>query len=710
MAHYIFAKNPVKNAGFYEFSKTVDVKNSADFTVNIYASSRYILYINGEYVCEGPCRSQEEVRYFDTVSYRLTQGKNTIVAKIMHQTDGFTTVFKTDTPMLICQIKSDTELFETDSSWECFSIENHNLIHREPYFYGLPYCEEIYAPLYKTPLEITENSEFDFSEFGYFNATGVARYTPLKKRPIPMIYPSKEISFKVVKVGDGFIELDAGKYTTAKVCAEIAKNTEMKILYSECYEFENNEKRLRDDTTGFLNGYYDFISTSHEDFKYESYWFRAFRFIRIESENPEKDLKSIKAYRTTYPLEITGKFECSNEYYNKMVDVNENTLLSCMHEIFVDCPYYEQQQYIMDSAIEGNVVTCLSTDTKMLRKCLEEFAVSQKSSGLLHANYPSTYVQIIPGFSLFWIFFLNDYLDYSADTAFAKKHIGTMDKILTYFKSQVEQHGLISTSPYWDYIDWVPGWVWGIPTLRNGEAITVYNLYYAYGLKCAIDICKKTGRLGLASEYEACYESLKEKMNKNCFDNAKGLYRDGNETKSYSAHTIVWAILSEVIPKDKEKELASHLFDKDISRCSFSMNYYLFRALEKCGMYDKTPEILKGWEKMLNMHCTTWCESPDNPRSECHAWSCAPAYEFATNILGVKRNFEDVITIKPTVLGLKYAKGTVPTRHGHVAIDWENSDSGFKISIKSPENIEKHLILPNGEEKIFTENTATFKI
>ncbi len=710
MARYILTKDPIKNSEFYEFSKIVNVENSADFTINIFASSRYILYINNEYVCEGPCRGHEEVRYFDTVSHKLSQGENTIVVKVMHQTEGFTTVFKTDKPMLICQLRSDTELFETDLSWKCFAIENHNLVRQEPYFYSLPYCEEICAPLCKIPIEIIENSEFDFSEFGYFNATGVARYTPIKKRPIPMIYPTEEISFKVVKSGEGFMELDAGKYTTAKICAEISKNTKMKILYSECYEFDDNEKGLRDDKSGFLKGYYDYISTSDEDFKYESFWFRAFRFIRIEAENPEESLKSIKAYRTTYPLDITGKFECSNEVYNKMVGVSENTLLSCTHEIFVDCPFYEQQQYIMDSAIEGNVMTCLSTDTNMVRKCLEEFAVSQKNNGLLHANYPSTYVQIIPGFSLFWIFFLKDYLDYSADISFVKNNIGTMDKILTYFQTQLEKHGLISTSPYWDYIDWVPGWTWGRPPIKDGEAITVYNLYYAYGLKCAIDICEKIGRVGLASEYKACYDSLKAKINSLCFDEEKGLYKDGSETASFSAHTVVWSILSEVVPKEQEKALAMHLFDDNISKCSFSMNYYLFRALEKCGMYDKTPEILKGWEKMLDMNCTTWCESPDKPRSECHAWSCAPVYEFATNILGVKPSFENIITIKPTLLGLSWAKGVVPTRHGLVSIQWENNENGFKITIDAPENIEKHLILPNGEEKVFAESLAEFSI
>ncbi len=707
MAYYISPEKPIESCGFYEFSKTARVKAPADFTINIFASSRYILYVNGKYVCEGPCRGHEEVRYYDTVTHPFGQGENHILVKVLHQTENFTTVYKTDKPVLICRIKSGNEQFETDLSWKCDFIENHAMFYPEGHAGFLHPCEKIKLPLQKRPLEICEGNEFDFSSGSSFNTWGCAHSLPMEKRPIPMIYPKDEITFKAVKSGDGFIELDAGRYTTAKICAEIAKGSRIKILYSECYQAENGEKGLRDDTSGVLKGYYDLISTSDEDFIYESFWFRAFRFIRIEAENPEKALKSIKAYRTTYPLDITGSFECSNERYNEMVAVSENTLLSCMHEIFVDCPHYEQQQYMMDSAIESNVGCCLSTDTKMVRKCLEEFAVSQKSSGLLQANYPGTYIQIIPAFSLFWIFLLKDYLDYSADTGFAKSHIGTMDRVLAYFENQIEEMGFICTSPYWDYVDWVPDWMHGIIPTKADEAITVYNMYYAYALKCAIEICQRAGRTGLASEYAVRYNNIKERINQSCFDEEKGLYRDGSKTATYSTHTIIWAVLSEVIPKDKEKALALHLFDADINKASFSMNYYLFRALEKCQMYEKAPEILKGWEKMLDMNCTTWCENPDSPRSECHAWSCAPTYEFATNILGVKREFEDVITIKPTPLDLSYARGVVPTRHGHVSVAWENGEKGFKITVTAPNGIEKRLILPNGEKYIFTGKTFT---
>ena len=116
-----------------------------------------------------------------------------------------------------------------------------------------------------------------------------------------------------------------------------------------------------------------------------------------------------------------------------MWDVSINTLKCCTHEIYVDCPHYEQQQYVMDSAIESAVTMRLTHDTAMVRKCIGEFAASQQPNGILCANYPCSYVQIIPGFSFFFVFLLKDYLDYSADTAFAAKYTGVIDKIFAFF-------------------------------------------------------------------------------------------------------------------------------------------------------------------------------------------------------------------------------------------------------------------------------------
>jgi len=697
--YYIFPEKSPSYDGMYLFEKQINAKKQEVAKINIFASTRYILYINGEYICEGPCRGHEKTRYYDSVEVELKEGINDICVKVMHLGIAFTTVFKTPMPMVAFEAVTEDEVFISDETWKCKYLSGYKFYN--PAFYTICPYEKVDAGGEAVELPVVIEKAFEsctFKSDGYYNVCGCVHPFVLEKRPIPMIYPGAENVLKPIKSGDGFVEYDAGEYMTAKMKFDIASNSNVTITYSECYEFEDGKKK-RDDSNGFLNGYSDYVKTADEDIVYEPFWFRAFRFIRVEGDC--EAVGSIKAYRCNYPIDFKGSFECSDENYNKMFDVSINTMLCCAHEIVVDCPFYEQQQYVMDSAIEHAVMMRMTDDRRLVKKCIRDFAESQKPSGLLCAQYPSTYTQIIPGFSFFWIFLLRSYLEDSKDTSYVSEFVGKADAVLGYFDRLCADRGYITPSNMWDYVDWVPEWEGGIVPVKDNEALTIYNLYYACALKDAAFICRKIGRNGLASDYEERYEIVKNNINNLCYNEEKGMYQDGSETETYSMHTIIWAILSEVVPEDKKDKLISHIFDEGLSKSSFSFIFYLFRAFEKCGRYDMAFELFKNWQIMLDNHCTTWCENPDNPRSECHAWSCAPYYEFSANILGVKVGYDDEIIIAPNTGSLSYAKGTVPTRFGTVSVDWTNKNGKFIIKVSGADGVTKKVIMMNGEEYIF---------
>lgn len=689
--------------GIYEFYTSVNLESPEKYTINIYTSGRYILEINNKYVCEGPCKGHEYVRYYDTIETQLLKkGNNLIKIIVMHIADErhFTTVYKTPKPEVIFEAKSNSASIVSSLNWKC--RKNNKFDFRYARWRFLPPYEDADFSKDYQDFELTASGGFDF-ENGLHTFCGIASGVQPEKRPIPMIFPGEDIEFTVVKKGHNFIEIDAGNYTTAKVYFTFGKETNAKIIYAECYETQTG-KEIRDDSTGVLNGYYDTVITGNQEEHYSPFWFRTFRFIRVEAENIDKALLGYSAKKWHYPVQCDGSFVCSDDYFNKMYDISINTMLCCTHDVFYDCPYYEQQQYEMDSAVEAAVFLKMTRDTRIVKKCIEEFAASQLSLGLLLSIYPSVFNQIIPGYSFFWIFMLNDYLEYSNDTQFVKQFIPNVDKIITYFNSILSPEGLITKGRYWDFVDWVPEWDNGEPITSEGEVITVYSMYFAYAILCAQKICEKVGRGHLAIEYKEMYNKLKQNIKECCFDKEKGLYKDSLSSNNYSAHTIIWAIISELNKGEEALSLISHLHDETISKASFSMNYYLFRALEKCEKASEIFNNMDGWKQMIDKHCTSWCEHPGkSARSECHGWSSAPLYEFASNILGVKTSFDDEIVIKPVIANLSYAKGTVPTRFGNVDVSWKNDENGFKIEVKSPDTVLKKLVLPNGEIKTFKE-------
>ncbi|MBQ8526073.1 MAG: hypothetical protein IJ460_05090 [Clostridia bacterium] len=708
---FIAPKSIPTDKGIFEFSKVFTMDCDITASINIYAACRYILYVNGEYVCEGPCRSASDIRYYETVDINLKSGENEIRVTVMHVTDemDFSSCLRSIKPMVIAECFAGDVRITTDTTWRCEYIESRELMKANSLYDRIafvPPFEYIKGRRNAVELPVEECGFFDFTGEDR-NIYGIGKPVYLAPRPIPIIYPQEPAELKIINRGEGFIELDSGEYITAKVEFDLKAGCTYKILYAECYQF-GEDKRLRDDISGELRGAYDVVC-SEEDMTFAPFWYRAFRFVRIECENPAENVVAARAYRVNYPFDITGSFECSDENYNKMWDISINTLKCCAHEIYMDCPFYEQQQYVMDTAIECAVTMRLTHDTSMVRKCISEFAASQQPSGMLCANYPCSYVQIIPGFSFFFVYLLRDYLEYSKDVEFAARYTGVMDKIFACFDNQVRDKGYIHDSIYWDYQDWVDGWYAGKPPVAEGEAITTYNMYYACALKDAAYICRKVGRSGLAEDYEKRYAQIKDMINSRCFDEAKGMYRDGTNSDNYSVHTAIWSILSGVAPEDKLGLISEKLFDMSIKRASFSMNYYLFRAIEKCGIYDKAFGLFDGWQEMIDNHCTTWCENPGNPRSECHAWSCAPTHEFSSNILGVKHSFEDEINIIPYTGGLTYAKGRVPTRFGFVDVHWETDGGKFTILVNAPQGVTKNIVMPDGSEYTFTEKSAGFQ-
>ena len=175
-------------------------------------------------------------------------------------------------------------------------------------------------------------------------------------------------------------------------------------------------------------------------------------------------------------------------------------------------------------------------------------------------------------------------------------------------------------------------------------------------------------------------------------------------------HTIIWAVLSELETGESARKMLSRIWEPELQRTSFAMNYYLFLAFEKCGQPEQIFQNLGGWNKMMDMHCSTWCENPDNPRSECHGWSCAPAYAFSAHLLGVEVGMEDQILIHPVTADLRWAEGVVPTRFGPVSVAWQKENSAFCVEIQGYEGVLKRLRLPDGTEYNFTEAKFNLRI
>ena len=733
MALWIYADDRPQETRFYYFKKTFEAKAGDSLALRVSADTRYQLYINGSLICDGPCQGAAHLRYYETAdaSSALRDGENEIFVKVQYVVGpNFHIVYHGDHPALWLDGKltnSDgaTVNIVTDASWECLRddsicFHNYHGIHT-----SMPPCEEWAAEENLVPVPL-KNWFTPNTDTNGFSPWGTIQPYSMYSRPIPAMKEYEKRGLTEVKRGEGFVIYDAGEYTTAKVYLDFnaQKDNDIKITYAESVSFGEPigtramGKAIRDDIDAEgsrVDGVYDLIHARGGNQSYTSFWFRAFRFIKVECPDSVEYSLSYAPY--FYPFDKAGSFACSDEEYNKMWHVSLNTLLCCTHETYVDCPYYEQGQYSMDGALEMLYTFRNSSDVKMPLKFINDLAASQTVDGMICANYPTSVTQVIPDFTLFWVLAVRDYLRYTGDAANVIPLMGTVDKALEAFEILKNADGLIGPTKYWHFVDWVPGWERGVPPKGDNEPLTVTCFMYAAALRAASQLCEALGKTARADEYEERAQKMIASVNKHCYDSEAGLYLNTPTGNTYSQHTTVWAVLSGAVTGDDAGRLVDATFhsDKKVAKCTFSMNHYLFRALELADRYCYAPKLFEGWQRMLDLHCTTWCENPDEPRSECHAWSSAPTYELSAMVLGVYPTSDgyDTLRIRPYIhdLGLTYAKGTVPTRHGTVSVDWQIADGEFTLHVTLPKGalLDATVCLPDGTQTKMTKAEDSFK-
>ncbi len=506
------------------------------------------------------------------------------------------------------------------------------------------------------------------------------------------------------------VEINAGELMTGflKLSVIGGKGTKIKILQSEAYVLPEEpdapkSSMLRkgdrlDYKNGHLRGYTDTyevagIGQNGETEVYEPFWFRTFRFIQLEIITAEEPLtiESFDYQETGYPLEVKTWVKTSDESMEAIWDISERSLRRCMHETYEDCPFYEQLQYAMDTRSQILYTYMTSADDRLARKCFDDFRRSQRYDGMTSCCYPNHTFFIIPGFSIYYIMMLYDHMMYFGDKKLIRSYLTTIDGILGYFHTHLTKEGIVDKiggmlfrDTAWSFIDWTAQWdaTSGVPSAMLSGPITMESLLYIMGLEHAAKMASFAGRDAIADEYIERAGKVKKAVRKYCTGN-NGMIQDGPGIDEYSQHCQVFAILTDTTPLEQGREnlLKTIQNKQDYTQCSVAMAYYLYRALEKCNLYEYTNELWDVWRDMVKNNLTTCVEDPVGQRSDCHAWGALALYELPAVILGVrptKPGFEE-LEVKPVPGHFTWAKGEVITPKGMIKVQWKKVGEDIEI-------------------------------
>lgn len=682
----------------YYFKKEYNIETIKKSVINIYAEARYKLYINKELVAVGPCRPSSEVRYYDEldITEYLKEGENVFEAAVLQlANEPFSKNYMFlesvqrggDMCLAIWGNIGDRKI-TTDEDWLVAKEPGVNFFFKPEYdaYNVAALCEEVSWAYKKLEYEnsVAVGGLYDLDDE---TSEGTEVINPVMKRPIPMMFFNRK-SF----IGSENNIFDAGELTCGYIRIKFKGEGKVRLTYAECMAFKEDGqiiKRNRTDEKGIVIGDYDIVNISGECL-FEPYWMRTFRYVKIDIEG-SVEIENIDYLETGYPIEISDNYDFGNKTDNKLFEISTNTLRRCMHETYVDCPYYEQLQYTMDTHLQMLFTYQLTTDRRLAEKAIDDFAKSYRAGGLTQSRYPVNKAQYIPGFSLYFILMLYEHLKRFGDKEFITKYLPVADGIADWFKKRLDGY-MVPKSNLWDFIDWAYEYDKETGRILSDEPIAVYSLMLAYTLERLGEMHDTLG--SCVSEYKDLADKIKSDVKERCFDEEKGLYADSPEKAHFAQHPQIWAVLCDLENGEDAKKLLINSM-KLTCKATYAHMFYLFRAFEKAGVYDMSEEYIDELRELISLGCTTTPERMgEDVRSECHAWSAVAIYEFTSKVLGVTYK-ENKLFIAPYIKDRNGAKGKVATPLGMVYVEWEIIGDEFIITIDIGKNPEAVLMLPD---------------
>ncbi len=485
------------------------------------------------------------------------------------------------------------------------------------------------------------------------------------------------------------------------------RGSTVRLIYSEALFDAAGRKGNRNDIDGReIVGASDvFLPDGGAHRLFTTLWFRTYRYVELTVETQDDPLvvHDFAGRFTGYPFAERGAFSCDDARLSNIWTVGWRTARLCAGETYYDCPYYEQMQYVGDTRIQALVSLYVAGDDRLMRNAIEMYDLSRIPEGLTQSRVPASTPQIITTFSLFWIDMVHDYWMHRDDRAFIEARLMGIQAVLDWFERHLDaKTGLLGPLPYWGFVDWPDAWPWynarsvgGQPDGVTEGGSSIVTLQWVYSLDHAAALCAAFGRPALADHYRELAQRLRAAVRERCWDESRQLYADTPARKTFSQHANVLAVLAGGVTGEAAGALLARVnAEPGLIPCTQYFRFYLLRAMKAAGQGDQYVSMLQPWHDMLARGLSTFAERPDPTRSDCHAWSASPLYEFLATVCGIEPaspGFKTV-RIEPHFGYLTRVTGTVPHPAGDIRVALRRTAQGVEGEVTLPAGLSGEFV------------------
>lgn len=714
---------PARQYGVYHFRKSISLpQKPARFIVHVSADNRYRLFVNGRYVAIGPARSDTQHWNYETLDLApfLRGGNNTLAAQVWHLGESAPVAQMSYQLGFLMQGDGEGEkIVNTNSSWKVLQnlaytpVKNDNA--RLKTYIVMGAGDRVDASAYPWGWEQPDfnDAAWPAAKPTWFSAKprglGTDGNWMLVPRTIPQMV-STPVQLATVRRAEGVtvppdfltgkttfvipantratVLFDQKTLTNAypELTVSAGKGTSLTLTYAESLVDAKGQKGNRNEIEGKqIIGFEDqFIADGGQQRLFRPLWFRTYRYLQltVQTSDDALTINRLQGDYSAYPFEQKARFAAPDSSLARIWDVGWRTAQLCAGETYFDCPYYEQLQYVGDTRIQSLISLYVTGDDRLMRKAILEYDDSRIAEGLTQSRYPSADQQVIPTFSLFWVCMVHDYWMHRRDDAFVTARLDGIERVLNWHETRLDrQTSMNGTLSWWNFVDWAWPWnqtdnIGGVPNGSRGGS-SILTLQQAYTYIRAADLFAHYGQNQKAEKYRELARRLNKAVMERCWVPARGLLADTPDKKQFSQHANILAILTNAIPATQQRAVLTTVLrptaPDSLRPATYYFKFYLFQALKKTGMGDEFLPQLQPWQTMIANGLTTFAEQPEPTRSDCHAWSASPTYEFLSTVCGInpaEPGFRSV-SIVPYLGTLPKVEGSLPHPAGTLSVRFE---------------------------------------
>lgn len=741
----------LKDYGVFKFRKTIALtQKPSSFIVHVSGDNRYKLFVNGKQVAQGPARGDLYFWNFETLDLApyLQAGQNTVASVVWNDGRAKPEAQISYLTGFILQGNTEAEeMLNTNDSWKTVQDNSYQpLPVRVPGYYVAGPAE-----LVDMAKHVKGWEEPDYDDAAWAKARMIGpgltkdaavnssgwMLVPSPLPPIEMTqqrlastrqaqgvdvpagFPAGPVKVIIPANTKATILLDQGYLTNAYPTLVFSggRQATVSMGYAEALYTRRNTptgsgrmgapaKGNRNEVEGktFIGKTDSLLSDGSTSQVYTPLWWRTYRYIRLTVDTKTEPLTIDDLYGTFtgYPFTANAKLQSSNPELGKMLDIGWRTARLCAFETYMDCPYYEQLQYIGDARIQALVSLYYAGDDRLARYGLTLMDHSRIAEGITLSRYPTDLHQQIPTFSLWWVAMLHDYYRYRPDSLFIKDKLPGARQVLSFFERYQQADGSLKNVPYWVFTDWTQGkgWDFGMaPVGKNGES-AVLDLQLLLTYRLAAELENNLGLKDLARQYLSRADQLGKTIQRKYWNSAKQLFADTEAQDTYSQHANSLAILSEITPANQATVIArTMLSDTTLAPASIYYKFYLHQALTKAGLGNDYLTWLDKWRENITLGMSTWAETSDvnTSRSDCHAWGASPNIEFFRTVLGIDSDAPGFAKVKitPHLGPIDAIGGEIPHPNGKVSVNYKLEKGKLQADINLPQKTTGSFVWQN---------------